>query len=579
MNRLVLVMLMLCSSIQCSSPLHDVNGDFHRLADSYIEGYLAWRPQEGSALGYHTYDGKISNFSSASIDSEHARLERFVSELSRLDTTRMDPGVYYDLQILHTAINGQLFACETMDQFRKNPMTYLGPVDINMYLKRNYAPLADRVRSIISVERQIPDLFEAARQNLHDSLPRPYCELAIQMARGLSKFLAKDLPVALASLGNDSLMQELHTTNDRAIKEFDSYADYIEKTKLPRSNNNYALGVRNYQRMLTGSELITQTPDEILQIGMQTLREEQKRFADAAKIIDPSRTPAEVFKEIQRDHPKADSLIADTRKNLETIRQFTIDHDIISMPSDVRAIVKETPPYLRATTFASMDSPGPFETKATEAYYYVTPVNSDWTKKQKDEWLSSFNYYTMDAVSIHEAYPGHYTQFLHLNASKATRLEKIFGSYAFIEGWAHYTEQMMLAQGFGDNGDVVRTAKFRMAQSSEALLRLCRLCVSIRMHCNGMSLEEATAFFEDNCHYEHTPAYQEAIRGTFDPGYLFYAVGKLEFLKLREDYHRQVGASFSLHAFHDLVLSMGMPPIRLLRERLLNDRALDDQIF
>ncbi len=578
MTRNVFVMLLIFSALQCS-PTPGANERFSHLADSFIEGYLAWRPQEGTALGYHTYDGKITDFSKASVDSEHARLVKFDAELSGLDTSGMDRAVYYDLRILQTAIRGQLFAFETMDQFRKNPMTYPQAIDLNIYLKRNFAPLADRVRSIIAIEREIPNVFRAARENLYDSLPRPYCELAIQMARGLSRFLADDLPKALVSLDDDSLMQELRVVNKQAIAEFDSYADYVEKTKLPRSNNNYALGVENYQRMLTGTELISQTPDEILQIGMQTLRQEQKRFADAAAIIDPARTPAEVFKEIQRDHPKADSLISDVRKNLETIRRFTIDHDIISMPSDVRAIVMETPPYARATTFASMDSPGPFETRATEAYYYVTPVNSAWTRKQKDEWLSSFNYYTMDAVSIHEAYPGHYTQFLHLNASHATRLEKIFGSYAFIEGWAHYTEQMMMTEGFGDNGDVVHTAKVRMAQSSEALLRLCRLCVSINMHCKGMTLDEATKFFEDNCHYEHTPAYQEAIRGTFDPGYLFYTVGKLEFLKLREDYRRQVGASFSLRTFHDLVLSMGMPPIRLLRERLLDDRTLDDQIF
>ena len=219
------------------------------------------------------------------------------------------------------------------------------------------------------------------------------------------------------------------------------------------------------------------------------------------------------------------------------IRQFVIDHRIITLPSQVRARVTETPQYMRATSFASMDTPGPFETKATEAYYYVTPVEPDWPPQQKEEWLTAFNYYTTDIVSIHEAYPGHYVQFLCLNASPATRLEKIFTSYAFIEGWAHYAEQMMVDEGFGaplDNSAprphsaLERAAKYRLAQTDEALLRICRLCVSIKMHCQGMSVEEATRFFQDNCYYEQKTARQEAIRGAYDPEYLYYTLGKLE---------------------------------------------------
>ena len=211
----------------------------------------------------------------------------------------------------------------------------------------------------------------------------------------------------------------------------------------------------------------------------------------------------------------------------------------------------ETPQYLRATSFASMDTPGPFETKATEAYYYVTPVESNWPPEQKEEWLTAFNYYTTDIVSIHEAYPGHYIQFLHLNASSATPVEKIFSGYAFIEGWAHYCEQMVVDEGFGADSsaapgspDALKAAKYRLAQTDEALLRICRLCVSIKMHCQGMTVDEATHFFQDNCYYEVKPAHSEAMRGTFDPEYLYYTLGKLEILNLREDYRKQEGAEF-----------------------------------
>ena len=265
-----------------------------------------------------------------------------------------------------------------------------------------------------------------------------------------------------------------------------------------------------------------------------------------------------------------------------------IEHKIVKIPSEVRAQVKETPSYERATSFASMDTPGPFEKKATEAFYYVTPVDPTWPDAQKNEWLTSFNTYTTDITTIHEAYPGHYVQFLHLNASSATKIEKIFGSYAFVEGWAHYCEQMMLEEGFGaekkdknkpTDEEIKRAAKYRMAQADEAMLRLCRLCVSIKLHTQKMSVDEATKFFQDNCYYEEKPARSEAMRGTFDPGYLNYTLGKLQILKLRDDYHAQEGDGFSLHKFHNEILDHGMPQIRLLREILLKDKSKWDEVL
>jgi len=330
--------------------------------------------------------------------------------------------------------------------------------------------------------------------------------------------------------------------------------------------------------------MITLSPEQLLAIGGRELQRKQRVFADAARAIDPSKPPIEVFRAIQKDHPTEQNLIPDTAKDLDTIRQFVIDRRLISLPSLVRARVAETPQFMRATSFASMDSPGPFETKATEAYYYVTPTEPDWPAQQKEEWLTAFNYYTTDIVSVHEVYPGHYVQFLCLKASPATKVEKIFGSYAFIEGWAHYAEQMMVDEGFGASPatnatDRIRAAKYRLAQADEALLRLCRLCVSIQMHCQGMNVDQAARFFEENCYYEPKPARQEAIRGTFDPEYLYYTLGKLEIFKLREDYRRQEGANFTLEKFHDELLRHGAPPLPLLREIMLKDPAIWGQVF
>ena len=319
---------------------------------------------------------------------------------------------------------------------------------------------------------------------------------------------------------------------------------------------------------------------------MAQLKAEQEAFAEAAKKIDPNKPAIEVFKQIQSEHPASDKLIPDIAKDLDNLRKYVVSRKLVGIPSEIRAKVKETPQYLRATSFASMDTPGPFEKRATEACYYVTPTEEDWPQNEKEEWLTAFNHYTSDVVSIHEVYPGHYVQFLHLNASPATKVEKIFGSYAFIEGWAHYCEKMMIDEGFGgppnsspSEDDVKRAAKYRMAQADEALLRLCRLCVSIKVHTQNMSIDEATKFFQDNCYYEPKPARQEAMRATFDPGYLNYTLGKLQILKLRDDYKAQQGNDFSLQKFHNELLSHGMPPIRLLREIMLKEQSKWDQVL
>ena len=560
--------------------------EFQRLADEFLAGYLAWRPGTAVTLGFHEYDGKVTDYSRASLRSEAERLQVFDRRLDALDAAGLSPKAHYDLRILRSGIRKQRFRFEQMQSYTRNPMTYAHAVEVIIYIKRDFAPLDDRVRSVIAILNQTSNIMATARANLEDSLPKPYIETAIQVGEGSADFLSKDLTDALTGLKNRSLHAEFTTANERAIAELRRYVGWLKTEKLPKANNDYALGAEKYAQMLGEGELITFPPERILEIGLRELKREQQIFAETAKRIDPARPAIEVFRAIQKDHPTEQSLIGDTKKNLEAIRQFVIDRNIITIPSKVRARVEETPRFERATSFASMDTPGPFETRATEAYYYVTPVEPEWTPQQKDEWLTAFNYYTTDVVSIHEAYPGHYVQFLCLNASPANRLEKILDSYAFVEGWAHYTEQMLLDEGFGPNmpshipqTDEIKTAKYRLAQSDEALLRLCRLCVSVKMHCQGMNVDDATRFFMDNCYYEEKPARQEAIRGTFDPEYLYYTLGKLQILKLRRDYQKQEGANFSLKKFHDTMLRHGMPPIRLLREVMLKDKTIWDESF
>jgi uncharacterized protein (DUF885 family) len=570
---------------------------FARLADDYIAGYLAWRPQTGTALGYHEYDGRLTDYSRPSLEGELARLRTFAARLAACDTNALTTAASCDYRILRSAIQREIFGFEEMDVFRQNPMTYAGALDVSIYIKRNFAPLEQRVASLIALLEQAPALFAAARANLAQTLPQPFVQTAIDQADGEADFLAKDLVAALEGVRDPGLRQRFAAANQRAIGEFRAYSAWLKQEKLPTANDGYALGRDKYMELLRYGELVSAPPERLLEIGARELRHQQEAFARAARQIDPSQSPPEVFKTVQRDHPTEQTLIPDTARDLEAIRRFVVERRLVTLPSNLRPRVAETPQFLRATTFASMDTPGPFETRATEAYYYVTPVEANWTPRQKEEWLTAFNYYTTDVVSIHEVYPGHFVQFLALEASPATRLEKIFSSYAFVEGWAHYAEQMMIDEGFGRDGaaasapagqdrpgpaaasPAVRAAKYGLAQADEALLRVCRLCVSIRLHCQGMTVDQATQFFQDNCHYEPKAARQEALRGTFDPEYLYYTLGKLEILKLREDWRQQEGAEFTLRKFHDEMLRHGAPPIRLLRELMLKDRSRWDQVF
>jgi uncharacterized protein (DUF885 family) len=584
---LLLIALAGCSfSGLCVESAAAGGGDaaFNQLADEYLTGYLAWRPLESVELGFHQFDGKLTDYSRASIDEELARLKEFARRLDGVETAALSPQGYFDFRNLRAGIRREFFRFEEMGSYRRNPMTYAGALDVSPYIKRDFAPLEQRVRGIIAILNQAPEVTAAGRANLEDSLPKPWVEAAIEVGDGSAKFLEKDLVDALKDVKDTALRAEFNAADQRAVAEMRGFVKFLRDEKLPRATSPFALGRDSFAKMLREGELITQSPEEVLQIGLAELGREQALFAETAAKIDPARQPIEVFNQIQSDHPTAQGLIPDTRKDLEAIRKFVVDHHIVTIPSQVHPRVEETLPFDRAGSFASMDSPGPFETKATEAYYYVTPVEANWTAKEKDDWLRAFNYYTSDVVSIHEVYPGHYVQFLCMNASPATRLEKILGSYAYIEGWAHYSEQMLIDEGYGEIGPAagdqpvaLKAAKYRLAQLDESLLRVCRLCVAIKMHCQGMSLEAGSKFFQDNCYYGEKPSYAEARRGTFDPGYANYTLGKLMILKLRKDYQAQEGGRYSLEKFHNEFLRHGTPPVPLLRELLLTDRGLWEQ--
>jgi uncharacterized protein (DUF885 family) len=576
------LLLSAASSFAVQTP----DSEYEAVAEEYIKGYFAARPLLGTALGLHEYDGRITDYSRLALDAELSRLKRFDDRLTKFDLDKLSQRQSIDLRILQAAVKKEIFQRQDMSIFERDPTVYARAADLNIYIKRNFAPIEDRVRNIITIESQVPNIIIAAKTNLDPVLPKPHVELAIQIAKGAADFLRKNLVEAIADLRDERIRGEFQDSNRKAAAALSDYAGWLERERLPKARADFALGQEKFRRFLAETELVDLAPEKLLEIGLAELKKEQAAFADAAKTIDPNKTPAEVFKQIMSEHPTPESLLLDVAKNLEQIRKFVTTRKLVTIPSEVRARVKETPQYRRATSFASMDTPGAFEKRAAEAYYYVTPPEDDWPQQQKEEWLTSFNYYNADLISIHEVYPGHYVQFLRLNASPASKVEKIFSSYAFVEGWAHYCEKMTIDEGYGsapsgkpNEDDAKRAAKYRMAQADEAMVRLCRLCAAIKMHTQKMTLAEATKFFQDNCYYEEKPAHVEALRGTIDPGYLNYTLGKLQILKLRDDYKAQEGENFSLLKFHNEFLNHGMPPIRLLREIMLKDKSKWDQVL
>jgi hypothetical protein len=343
---------------------------------------------------------------------------------------------------------------------------------------------------------------------------------------------------------------------------------------LSKSSGDFRIGAETFSKKLQYDEMVDLPLDKLLEIGWADMRKNQEHFKRLAKEIEPDKEPSAVLEELGENHPAPDQLLNSFRATFDGLISFIRTHNIVTIPSDVQPIVEETPPFMRATTFASMDTPGPFETHATEAYFNVTLPDPSMKPDEVEGFMHSFNIGTVISTAVHEAYPGHYIQFLWLPQAPS-RVRKLLGANTDIEGWAHYTEQMMLDEGYGQPGAGAkdeREAKFlRLGQLQDALLRNARLIVGIQMHSGKMSFDEAVEFFQKEGYQSKETATMETKRGAGDPTYLYYTLGKLEIMKLREDMKVKQGEAFSLQKFHDDFLKQGFPPVKVVREAMLGD--------
>jgi uncharacterized protein (DUF885 family) len=410
----------------------------------------------------------------------------------------------------------------------------------------------------------MPRLFSAARANLQNP-PRIYTEVALEQLPGIISFFQKDVPLAFNTVKDRSLLDQFQQTNGAVIHDLQSYETFLKNDLLPRSRGDFLLGAENYRKKLLYDEMVDIPLDRLLDIGYANLRQNQQAFRDTAKKIDSSKTPQQILDEVRKDHPSSDKLLDAFRNTLGGLRDYITQHQIATIPSPVPPILEETPPFMRALTSASMDTPGPYEKVAKEAFFNVTLAEKNWTPQHIEEHLESFNHGVIVSTSIHEAYPGHYVQFLWVQ-SAPSKVRKLLGASSNAEGWAHYCEQMMIDEGYG-GGDL----KLRLGQLQDALLRNARYIVGIQMHTDKMTFNQAVDFFVKEGMQTRSTAEVETKRGTSDPTYLYYTLGKLEILKLRDDYHKMRGSSFKLQEFHDSFLKQGFPPIRIVRRAMLGN--------
>jgi uncharacterized protein (DUF885 family) len=541
---------------------------FPEMVDSYFEAYFAAKPTVATGLGVHTQDEKLIDLSKTAVQARLAFQKGQLKAFQSLDRAKLGPDEQLDWELVTNDIQAEILDLERIRTWERDPDQYSSGLTEAVYsiMSRKFAPDAARLRSVVAREREAPRLFASARENLK-APPKIYTEIALEQLPGIVSFFEKDVPKAFASVKDKKLRAELKESNGLVLSELKKYETFLREQVLPRSTGDFRIGAEAYAAKLMFEEMVDLPLDKLLEIGYANLRENQKWFRETAAKIDSKKSVDEIRRLIETDYPPPAKLLETTRKVTAGLRKFLVEKKIVTIPSPVEPIVQETPPFQRALIFASMDTPGPFEPKATEAYYNVTLPEASWPKERIEEHMTGFNHGVIASTSIHEAYPGHYVQFLWVQRAP-TKVRKILGANTNSEGWAHYTEQMILDEGYGA-GD----AKLRAGQLLDALMRNARFVVGLEMHRGNMTFEQGLDFFMKEGYLSRANAERETKRGTSDPTYLYYTLGKLQILKLREDYKKLKGEKFTLQDFHDSVLKQGYPPIKLLRRALLGEEG------
>jgi len=535
------------------------------LAQAYFA--YAWRegPVQATSAGVHTYDARLGSYSATAYRARVASARSYLRALRAIDHRKLSAESAYDYAIFESRLRQALLSLQSEEVWRHHPSAYTGTAANAIFslIKRDFAPLEVRMRDTIARERAIPSLLRDGATNITTVDPTT-AQIESADIKGSIVFFSTIVPQAFQAVSDPALQSQLQTSNAAAIAAIQQFSDRMAAGPFAHPSGTYAIGAKDFAARLALQELTPIPLARYERVGLRALQETKAQFVATAHQIDPSKSPQAVADEIGSDHPTADRLLSASQHDLDALHAFVVAHHLVTLPPDYDIKVVPTPVFARQTTFASMDSPGPLETIATQAYYNVTPVEPDWPPQRAESHLAFFNNSYRPIVGAHEVMPGHYVNFALNRHERLSLIRRLLASPSYAEGWAHYDEQMMVDEGWG-NGD----PKVRLAQLQGALLREARYIVGLREHTQSMTVDQATRFFIDNAFVGAEPAHREALRGTQDPLYGYYTLGKLELLKLRNDYRKKMGSAYSLQRFHDAFLAHGDPPIAITRKELL----------
>lgn len=536
--------------------------DFAEFRDHVLSSYLAYYPTLGSWLGLHQYDRIVEDFSPTRRAEYLETLQEAKDWLeSHHALDKADQTTNFECRALSWKIDDEIFKLTLLKDFEWNPMVYNEQLEIMHLVDRDFAPVQERMRAVLARLESYPRVLAIARQNLSAYMDRTIVETGLEAMEGRLSYLDQLPDLVFSEIKDPQLEADLVQAIQTAKLAIRSFANAVRTVVLPMAMyDSFRLGEELMTRFIKSSELVDESLDALVEKGQREMDRLTVELYKASAELDANANPREVFHTfVESEHFSETTIVREVESMLERIRKFVIQNNLVSVPSEVRCRVQETPAHMR-WAFAAMNSPGAFERVATEAFYYVTLPEKDWEAEKRKEFLHTLNRSVLEIISIHEAYPGHYVHFLHL-PNIASKVGKIFQSYGFIEGWAHYTEEMMMEAGWG-GGD----PRIRLAYLQEALVRLARYMVSIGLHRGTMTLSEGQALFEEKALMRPVAARREAERGVFDPGYMFYTLGKLQIRELREKMEKQPG--FSLMDFHNDLLSFGSVPIKIIGEMM-----------
>ena len=541
----------------------EVRQPWAEFAAATVDEYYSNNPENAVDAGLHDYDGQASDFSFAAIEEYMTWLDGVIDAASAYDD--LEGIEAFERDYLTQALRGELWYLRESGFLRNNPVLYAGALSFSVYVDREYAPLEERIVAYTNYISNVPRILKQMKENLVTPMPSPYVETAYRIFDGLGGYLETTVPELFAAVEDEQLQRQFAAANDAAVQAVRQTTAWLEGHR-DTATDEFALGEQRFLNMLRETQGVDITLADLKAAGEADLGRNLNMMHEACAEFAPGASTEDCVLQVQ-GHKPPEGAVGGARRQLPGLRKFLEDNDIVSIPGTEDALVDEAPPHRRFNA-AYIDIPGPFES-GLPSVYYIAPPNPEWSEEDQAAYIPGET--DLLAISVHEVWPGHFLQFLHANRA-ANNIGQHFGTYTFTEGWAHYTEQMMVDAGLGDGDPEVR-----IGQLLNALLRNVRYISAIGLHAEGMSVEESQKLFEEKAFQDFGNAVQQANRGTFDPGYLNYTLGKLMINKLRADWTTGRGGREAWGEFHDQFLSFGSPPIPLIRGQMLDDDYAGDE--